>query len=82
MSDGFGPRYTCPRATGVLAAPTGLYHVCAPEEWRVCNSLCRASKAATAAGREMRRESRRHEWALAWKRLILHLVPARHLTGN
>ena len=49
MSDGFGPRYTCPRATGVLAAPTGLYHVCAPEEWRVCNSLCRASKAATAA---------------------------------
>jgi hypothetical protein len=79
MPDDLGPCQTCPRATGVLMVPTGLYHVCRPEEWRVCNVLYHASKGVAP---EMRPRSRQHEWALAWKRLIFHLVPARHLRAN
>ncbi len=70
-----GPCQTCPRATGTLLTPTGVYHTCPPEEWRVCKALYRASKATAATGLEMRRKSHRREWALVRKsRSITQLV--------
>lgn len=51
MPGDLGPCQTCPRATGVLAAPTGLYHTCPPDEWQVCNVLYRASMPAATDGR-------------------------------
>jgi hypothetical protein len=82
MPDDLGPCQTCPRATGVLMAPTGLYHICQPEEWQVCNVLYHASKAVTGAALKTRRRSRHLGWALSWQRLIFHLMPARHPKTN
>ena len=51
MPDDLGPCHACPRATGVMAAPTGPYHTCPPDEWRVCNVLYRANMPATTNSR-------------------------------
>ncbi len=65
-----GPCHACPRATGVLTAPTGLSHTCPPEEWRVCNVLYRWSKAGTAPGPKPRSRSYRRGWPLPRKARI------------
>ena len=48
-----GPCHSCPHATGILVTPTGVHRTCTPEDWRICDLLYHASKAA--AQRESRR---------------------------